>query len=147
MRVILLTFVCAFSVHAQAASIAEIFESISNTALEGNGDGHYVTEVDPTDYHEAREMRKLAKEVKSGDDCRFDIEKGVKDGITSIREEWSDVRTANRLEGLAKKGLIKQIIWSSWDPNTGDSEYCLKSSVKVYAVNGSVLVLRFNETD
>lgn len=131
-------------VHAE--SIEQIFKSIADSAVIGNGGSHYVTNV--SRFSEKREMTALLKEANKGRmSCRYTVEKGINQAISNIKKNWDDAPTASRLEGMAKKGLIRQIIYSSWDPSTGDSEYCLMSTIKVYAVDGSVLVLDYNQTD
>lgn len=144
--------VCVVTGAAHAETIKEIFESIANTAVTGNGNGHYVNETDPKKFDLEKEIRELNKEVNAEDDssqnsCRYDIQSGIEDGIATIEDNWSDSRTANRLRGMAAAGMIREIVYSDWDPNTGDSEYCLMSTLKVYAVDGTVLVMDFNETD
>lgn len=133
---------------ANAASIKEIFQSIADTAVTGNGGSHYVTFVKPEKYSEAKEIRKLEREANASDnDCKYTAVADIDAALKEISKSWDDERTANRLEGMKKQGLIKQIIYSDWDPSSGDSEYCLISTIKVFAVDGSVLVLDYNETD
>lgn len=137
---------------AHAASIKEIFQSIADETEAGNGNGHSVYSLNGP-FRETSEINKMKKEVNKGytghgtNDCRYDVYADIDGAIKEIKDQWNADKTANRLAGLAKKDLIQQIVYSVWDPSTGDSEYCSMSSMKVYGIDGTVLEFDFNETD
>ncbi len=143
---VVLSFMGATELRAE--SIREIFEKISADAPEGNGSGHSVESRDPKKFSTKKELRKLRWEMNSDEsDCKYGVFSGIKSGIQEIRTSWDDASTSARLGGLAKKRLIRAIIYSEWDTSTGDSEYCTKATIKVFAVDGTVLVLNYDETD
>lgn len=132
---------------AQAETTEQIFQSIADTAVTGNGGAHYVTKLKGK-FNQKKEMAKLKREANPrGNECKYSVVASIKDGINEMSNSWDDDRTANRIEGMAAKGMIRQIIYSDWDVDSGDSEYCLMSTMKVYAKDGTVLVLDYNETD
>lgn len=138
------------SANVQAASLKEIFQNIADTTENGNGNGHLVLKATGP-FNEKREIAKILKALNKDNsgynDCRYDVYADIEDGLKEINDSWSANKTASRLTGLADKGLIKQIIYSVWDPSTGDSEYCSIASIKVFAVDGTILDFDFNETD
>lgn len=136
---------------AHAESLKDIFQSIADAAPTGNGDGHEVREMNGK-YSQKKELAKLKGEIHVGtsgypSDCMYDVHAGIDDGLKEIKKTWSDAGTASRLQGLNKVGAIKDILYTEWDPATGDSEYCSLAIIKVIGEDGSVLVLNYNETD
>lgn len=135
---------------AQAASLKEIFQSIADDTETGNGNGHFVTTLKGK-FNEQKEIARMRREVhkdNSGtNDCLYDVHADIDGAISEIRDNWRADKTASRLKGLAAKGAITQIVYSVWDPSSGDSEYCSMSSMRVFGEEGSVLELDFNETD
>lgn len=135
---------------SQAASLKEIFQSIADDTETGNGNGHYVTTLQGR-FNEKKEIARMRREVhkdNSGtNDCLYDVHADIDGAIREIRDQWQSDKTASRLKGLANKGAILQIVYSVWDPSSGDSEYCSMSSMRVYGEDGTVLEFDFNETD
>lgn len=136
---------------AQAASLKEIFQQIAETTETGNGNGHSVTQLEGR-FNERAEIAKMKHEVNKGyhgkkEDCRYDVYADINGALKEMKDQWSSEKSASRLAGLAKKGAIKQIVYSVWDSSTGDSEYCSISSMRVFGADGTVLEFDFNETD
>ena len=135
---------------AQAASLKEIFQSIADETEAGNGNGHYVTTLKGK-FNEKKEIARMRREVhkdnSGSNDCLYDVHADIDGAIQEIRDNWRADKTASRLKGLAAKGAITQIVYSVWDPSSGDSEYCSMSSMRVFGEEGSVLEFDFNETD
>lgn len=136
---------------AHAASLKEIFQSIADATDAGNGNGHLVTELKGS-FNEKREIAKLNKEVnpKSPEeyDCVFEVQASIESAIRDLgRKVWDLETTAARLEGLHRKGLIQQIVYSAWDGVSGNSEYCYQSTMRVFGVDGSILELNLDQTD
>lgn len=147
----LLTLLAALGApSAQAASLKEIFQSIADSTETGNGNGHYVTPLKGR-YNEKREIARMQAEVhkdnSGSNDCLYDVHADIEGAIREIRDQWQTDKTASRLKGLADKGAIRQIVYSVWDPSSGDSEYCSMSSMRVFGEDGTVLEFDFNETD
>ena len=144
---LMLTLVAA---NAQAASLKEIFQSIADATEPGNGNGHSVSTLRGK-FNEEREVAKIRKLVhkdNSGtNDCLYDVYAAIDGGLQEIEYTFSSPATAKRLAGLVNKNAILQIVYSQWDGVSGDSEYCLMSTMHVYGVDGSVLQFDFNETD
>lgn len=131
------------------ASLNAIFQSIADETPAGNGDGHSViTQEGPFD--QALEIAKLQKEVaeeNADNDCLFDVYADTQSALEELAQNWEVKRTALRVSGLVSRGLIQDIIYSDWDPSSGDDDYCSKSTMKVFGVDGTVLIFDFNETD
>lgn len=147
MKLVLALTLAFVATAAHAASLREIFESIAKATSEGNGNGHYVTTW-TGQFNEAREIAKMEKRVNATEnDCRYEVHADIEGAISEIETQWEENKTAARLRGLHKKHLIQQIVYSVWDPTTGDSEYCSISQMNVYGIDGSLLQFDFNETD